>query len=131
MSKIITATRVETYRWDAAVDAKTTGAKVLRGPVLPSGALVTSGILLVDAALAGGTVTDTVSLGTGEAATDVQSALARNNALWSSPGARLVTLTPSAAPVLTTQDRAPTFTINGTGLTGGAFRLVLHIMEVV
>jgi hypothetical protein len=131
MARVTTTTWQGTWRYDFASEGGTAGAKTLRGPRLPNGAVVTDALLLVDVALAGGTATDTVSVGSGESATDVQAALARNNALWTGTGAKRVTLTATSAPLRMTADRAPTFTINATALTAGVLRVLLWVVEAV
>jgi hypothetical protein len=117
--------------YDFAVDGGAVGALTLRGDVaIPSGAIITDALLYVETALAGGTVTDTVSLGS-EAAADIQAAAARNTAPWSTTGAKRVTLTATAAPVRTTAARNLSMTINGTALTAGKFTLVVSYVELV
>lgn len=115
--------------YDFAVDGGAVGAITLRGDRLPSGAIVVDALLSVDTALTGGTVTDTLQLGS-EAATDIAAAAARNGAPWSTTGAKRVTLTATAAPVKTTAARALTFTINATVLTAGKFTLVVWYVEL-
>jgi hypothetical protein len=76
-------------------------------------------------------VTDTLSLGSGESATDLQAAAARNGAPWSTTGAKRVSLTATTAPIRLTADHTSTLTISGIGLTAGKARLVLSVVEVV
>lgn len=115
--------------YDFATDGGAVSAITLRGDSIPSGAVIVDGILRVTTALTGGTVTDTLSLGS-EGATDLQSAAARNAAPWATTGAKRVTLTATTAPVLTTANRSLTFTVNGTALTAGAFKLVVWYVEL-
>jgi hypothetical protein len=115
--------------YDFATDGGAVGAITLRGDSVPSGAVIVDALLHVTTPLTGGTVTDTLSLGA-ETATGVQSAAARNAAPWSTAGAKRATLTATAAPVLTTANRTLTFTINGTDLTAGAFKLVVWYVEM-
>lgn len=115
--------------YDFAVDGGAVGAITLRGDSVPSGAVIVDSLLRVTTALTGGTVTDTLSLGS-EGATDIQSAAARNAAPWATAGAKRGTLTATAAPVLTTANRSLTFTVNGTDLTAGAFKLVVWYVEL-
>lgn len=115
--------------YDFAVDGGAVSAITLRGDSIPSGAVITDTLLRVTTALTGGTVTDTLSLGS-EGATDLQSAAARNAAPWATTGAKRGTLTATTAPVLTTANRALTFTINGTALTAGAFKAVVWYVEL-
>ena len=131
MTRVITTTYVNTYRFDFAIEGGTTGAKVLRGPQIPSGCIVTDALIHVDAALTGGTGSHTVSLGSGESATDLQTATARNAEPWASTGAKRATFTATTAPLKMTADRAPTLTINSSALTAGRIRVVLTIMEVI
>lgn len=115
--------------YDFDVDGGAVDTINLRGDSVPSGAIVVDALLQVDTALTGGTGTDTLSLGS-EAATDLQSAAARSGAPWSTTGAKRLTLDATATPVSTTADRALTFTINGTALTAGVFRLVAWYVEL-
>jgi hypothetical protein len=130
MARISTSRYDTVYRYEVAEDTGTVGVKVLRGPTLPAGAIVTDAVLVVDTALTGGTVTDTLSLGL-ETATDVQAAAARNASPWSSTGARHVTLSATAAPVRVTADDIPSLTINGSALTAGKLRLIVTVIEAV
>ncbi len=115
--------------YDFAVDGGAAGAITLRGDGrIPSGAVVTDALLRVTAALAGGTVTDTVQIGA-EAAADIQAATARNAAPWTTMGAKRVTLTATSAPVTTTAARDLTLTINGSALTAGALMVVVWYVE--
>lgn len=116
-------------RYNFATDGGAVGTINLRGDQLPAGAVVVNALLIVDTALAGGTGTDTLSLGS-EAAGDIQAAAARSGAPWSTTGAKRVSLTATSSPVTTTAARSLTFAINGTALTAGAFRLVVEYVEV-
>lgn len=115
--------------YDFAVDGGAVGTISLRGDTIPAGAIIVDALLNVETALTGGTVTDTLSLGS-EAATDLQAAAARNAAPWSTAGAKRVTLTATAAPVKTTAQRNITFTINTSALTAGKFTAVVWYVEV-
>jgi hypothetical protein len=115
--------------YDFAVDGGAVSAIALRGDRVPAGAIITDALLNVDTALTGGTVTDTLSLGS-EAATDLATAAARNAAPWATTGAKRVTLTGGTAPVKTTVVRPITFTINATALTAGKFTIVVWYVEL-
>lgn len=122
-------TKAAMGRYNFATDGGAVGTINLRGDHLPAGAVIVDALLIVDTALAGGTGTDTLSLGS-EAAADVQAAAARSGAPWSTAGAKRVSLTATSAPVQTTAARNLTFTIAGTALTAGAFRVVVSYVEV-
>lgn len=131
MSKVITSSYVQTYRYDQAVDGGAISTIKFRGQAaIPSGALVTDAVLVVDTIPAG--TGASISVGTGEGAADVQASAAITGAPWSTAGAkRGSALTAATAPVRTTQDRTPTITVSGAALTAGKLRLVLTLLEVV
>jgi hypothetical protein len=115
--------------YDFAVDGGTVGTKTLRGGKVPGGALITDAVVVIDTALAGGTVTDTLAL-QAEAAGDIQTATARNAAPWSTTGGKRHSGGAStAAPPLTTQERQISFVVAGTALTGGKFRVFIRYIE--
>lgn len=115
--------------YDFAVDGGAVSAITLRGDRIPSGAIIVDSLINVDTALTGGTVTDTLQIGS-EGAADIAAAAARNGAPWATTGAKRLTLTATAAPVKTTAIRALTFTINVTALTAGKFTLVVWYVEL-
>jgi hypothetical protein len=130
MARMITSRTEQTYRYDFALDGGTAAAHALRGPRLPSGAVVVDALLIIDTVLAGGTGTDDVRLdveGTG----DVQATGDRTAAVWTTLGAKRVSLTATSAPVRLTADRQPSLVVVNTALTDGKFRLVLTVVEVV
>jgi hypothetical protein len=130
MTRVATASYISSYRYDFAVDGGATGTITLHGPKLPSGALVTDAVVIVDTAPVGAGAS--IALTTGEGAGDIQAAAAISGAPWSTIGAkRASALTASTAPVRLTQDRAPGFVISGAALTAGKVRMVLTVMEVV
>lgn len=114
--------------YDFAADGGTVGTITMRGDSIPSGAVIVDSLILVDTVLAGGTVTDTVQIGT-EGAADIQSAAARNAAPWSTTGAKRGSMTATSAPIKTTAKRSITLTINGTALTGGKVRALVTYIE--
>lgn len=114
--------------YDFAIDGGAVGTINLRGDRIPAGAIITDALLDVQIALAGGTVTDTVALGS-EAAGDVQAAIARNNAIWADLGPKRVTRTATAAPVVATVDRPIQLAIAATPLTAGRLRVVVWYVE--
>jgi len=115
--------------YDFAVDGGAVSTITLRGDRIPAGAAIVDALLNVDTALTGGTVTDTLALGS-EGAADIAAASARNAAPWSAAGAKRVTLTGGTAPVKTTVIRALTFTIAATVLTAGKFTLIVWYVEL-
>lgn len=115
--------------YDFAVDGGAASTINLRGNKIPSGTIIVEALLHVDTALAGGTGTDTLSLGS-EAAADLQAAAARNGAPWSTTGAKRVTLDADAAPVKTTAERSVQFVITTSALTAGKFRAIVWYVEL-
>jgi hypothetical protein len=115
-------------RYEFAIDGGAVGPLVLRGDQLPAGAIIVDTLINVETALTGGTVTDTVQLGS-EGAADLQSAAARNASPWSTATPKRGTLTATAVPVRTTARRNLTMTINGTALTGGKLAVVVWYIE--
>ena len=116
------------YTYDHAVDGGAVGAIVLRGTDVPLGSTLIDSLLNVLFVPAGGTVTDTLSIGF-DGVADVQAAAARNAAPWSTDGVRRATLTGAAPPVRNQVQRRARFTINGTALTAGRFRLLVWYVE--
>ena len=115
--------------YDFAVDGGAVSTINLRGDRIPSGAIIVDSLINVDTALTGGTVTDTIQLGS-EGAADIQAAAARNAAPWATTGAKRLTATATAAPIKTTAIRALTLTINATGITAGKFTLIVWYLEL-
>lgn len=115
--------------YDFAVDGGAVSTINLRGNKIPNGAIIVDALFHVDTALAGGTGTDTLSLGS-EAAADLQAAAVRSGAPWSTTGAKRVTLDADAAPVKTTAERSVQFVISGTALTAGKFRAIVWYVEL-
>ena len=115
--------------YEFAVDGGAVSTIQLRGNKIPSGAIIVDALLHVDTVPTGGVVTDTLSLGS-EALADVQTAAARNAALWGTVGAKRVTLDADAVPVKTTAQRSIQFAINATALTAGKFSVVVWYMEL-
>jgi hypothetical protein len=130
MARLGTSSYQNTYRYDFADQGGTTGTKTMRGPTIPSGAVVTDALIVVDTVPVGSGAS--IALTTGEATGDVQVAAAISGAPWSSTGAkRGSALTASSAPVRCTADRAPGLVISAAALTAGKVRLILTITEVV
>lgn len=129
MPYISSSTRVARAAYDFAIDGGAAGAIVLRGDKIPGGAIILDSIVEVQTALTGGTVTDTVSLGT-ETAADIVAATARNAAPWSTTGTKRGSLTGGTAPVRTTVDRTPTLTVSTSALTGGKLTTAIRYMEL-
>jgi hypothetical protein len=82
MSKVATSTYQTTHRYDFALDGGAQGTINLRGPKLPSGALVTDAIVQVDTIPTG--TGASIAATTGESAADVQAAAAISGAPGSS-----------------------------------------------
>jgi len=121
--------KIAVGEYDFAVDGGAVSTINLRGDKLPNGARVIDCLLVVDTALAGGTATDTLSLGA-ESTTDLQAAAARNGAPWSTTGSKRVSLTATSAPAVLTAERSIRFVINATALTSGKFRALVSYVEL-
>ena len=110
-----------------ATDGGAVGDIVLRGDLIPSGAVVTDALLVVDTALtSGGAATVAVRV---EGAGDVQAAAAVSGAPWSTTGAKRGSLTATSTPVRTTAARSITASVATAALTAGAFRVVVEYIE--
>lgn len=115
-------------RYAFAVDGGAVSTIALRGDRIPQGAIVIDALLDVVTALAGGTGSDTVSLGL-ETTTDLQAAAARNGAPWSTVGPKRVSFNATSAPIRTTQTRPVQLTIAGSALTAGALDVYVRYLE--
>ena len=129
MPVITPSRRVARAVYDFAIDGGAVSTIALRGDRIPQGAIITDVLLDIAVAPVGGTVTDTLALGS-EGAGDLQSAAARNAAPWSTVGAKRGTLTATSAPVKTTADRAVSFVIAATVLTAGRFAVLVAYVEM-
>ena len=129
MAGIATGRSEYTYRYDFAVQGGAVGAKVLTGPVLPSGVAVVDALLVVDTVLAGHGHghAEPRQRGDGRTCRPPRHATPPRG----QTGIKRVTLTATSAPVRTTVDRVPVLNINATALTSGRFRLILTVVEVV
>lgn len=128
--RFATSSYINTYRYDFATEGGATGTIVLRGPKLPSGAIVTDALIQVDTVPVGAGAS--IALTTGETAADLQAVAAISGAPWSTTGAkRGSALTAATAPKAMTADRAPALVLSGANLTAGKVRLILTITEVV
>ena len=116
------------YTYDHAVDGGDVGTVVLRGTDVPLGSTLIDSLLDVLVVPAGGTVTDTLSLGF-DGVADVQAAAARNAAPWSTVGPRRGSLSGASAVARNAAQRRARLTINGTGLTAGRLRLLVWYVE--
>jgi len=116
------------YYYDFAKDGGAVGNVNLRGPALPSGAIVTDALVHVDTPLGSGGGA-TVAVGV-ESTTDVQAAAAVSGAPWSSGGPkRGSALTASATPVKTTARRQPRLTVASAALNAGKLRVRLTYVK--
>jgi hypothetical protein len=113
--------------YDFATDGGAVGDIALRGEAIPSGAIVTNALIIVDTPpTSGGSATIAVKI---EGAADIQAAVAYNGAPWSTAGAkRASVLTSTAAPIVTTASRQPTITVGTAALTAGRIKLILVYM---
>lgn len=117
-------------KYDFAVLGGTQGAITLTGDTVPSGAIITDSVLIVDTppTSAGSTATIAISV---EGANDVQTATIVSNAVWTSATAKHgAQLTGTSTPVRTTQARSIVATVATQDLTAGVFRVVLKYIEV-
>lgn len=114
--------------YDFAVDGGAVGSIPLRGDKIPSGAIITSSLMYVDAApTSGGAATVAITV---ESAGDIQAAAAISGAPWSTTGAKRGTLTEAAAPVVTTAERTITAVVGTAELTAGRFRVLVEYVEL-
>lgn len=115
-------------RYDFAVDGGAVGDITLRGDTIPSGAIVTDALILVDTALdSGGSATVALKV---QGAADINNADAFGGAPWSSTGAKRADFTATTAPILTTAVRSIKATVGTAALIAGAFRVVVWYVEV-
>jgi hypothetical protein len=105
--------------YDFAVDGGAVSTIALRGDKIPSGAIITSGLIVVKTVLTSGGAA-TVGIST-EAASDLQSAAAVSGAPWSTATPKRTTLTATGAPIQTTAERTPSAVIAAAALTAGKF----------
>lgn len=110
--------------YDFATDGGATGDIALRGEAVPSGAIITDALLLVDTIpTSGGAATIAVKV---EGAADIQAAAAISGAPWSTTGAkRASAVTATSATVVTTASRQPTITVGTAALTAGKLKVIL------
>ena len=110
------------YYYDFAVDGGGTGTIPLRGPALAAGTFVNAAFIqVISAFTSDGSAT--VALTTGEAANDIQTAVAYNNAALAA-GMHF-----PAVHKLTTVSRQPSIVIGAAALTGGKIKVLLDTME--
>ena len=129
MSRVITSQYTQTYRFDAALDSLVIGTTPLRGPKLPSGAIVTDALLSIDTGMVGAGGSGALTIQT---AADVQAVALFSNAQWNTVATkRASVLTATAAPIKCSADRQPSLVISGGAVTAGVFRLVLYVVEIV
>lgn len=115
--------------YDFAVEGGATGDIVLRGDRVPSGAIVTEAIIVVDTVLTSAGAA-TVALKT-EAAADINAADAISGAPWSTTGAkRADALVGADKGIKTTAARTLSATVGTAALTAGKFSVVVSYMEL-
>jgi hypothetical protein len=114
--------------YDFATDGGAIGDIALRGEAIPSGAIITDALLLIDTVpTSGGAATVAVKV---EGAADIQAAAAISGSPWSAATAkRCSAVTATAAPVVTTAARQPTITVAAATLTAGKFKLILKYVQ--
>lgn len=99
----------------------------LTGDAIPTGAVITDALLLVDTLPTSGGLA-TITVGT-EGAADIQASVAFNAAPFASTGAKRASLTATSAPVVTTAARPITITIGTAALTAGKCRVVVTYLD--
>jgi hypothetical protein len=117
--------QVSSFLYDFATDGGAISTIALRGgdAPLPSGAIVTDALIVVETPLTGASATVAVQV---ESAADVQAAAAVSGAPWSTAGKkRGSALTATTAPVVTTAARNPSIVVAAGNLTAGKFKLIL------
>lgn len=118
--------QLSSFLYDFATDGGAISTIALRGgdAPLPSGAIVTDALIVVETPLTGASATVAVQV---EAAADVQAAAAVSGAPWSTAGKkRGSALTATTAPVVTTTaTRNPSIVVAAGALTAGKFKLIL------
>ncbi len=116
------------YRYSFATEGGAVGDITLRGDSIPSGAIVTDALILVDTALtSGGSATVALKL---QSAADINAADAFDGAPWSTTGAKRGDFDADTAPILLTAARTLVATVGTAALTAGAFRVVVTYLEV-
>lgn len=115
-------------QYDFAVDGGTVGDIALRGDKIPSGAIITDVLLVVDTIVtSGGAATVAIKA---ESAADLNAADAVSGAPWSSTGVKRGDLTATTAPVRTTAERTITATVATAALTAGKFSVLVDYLEL-
>lgn len=114
--------------YDFATDGGAVGDIALRGEAIPSGAVITDALLLVDTIpTSGGAATIAVKV---EGAADIQAAAAIAGAPWSTATPkRASAVTATSAPLVTTASRQPTITVATAALTAGKFKVILAYIQ--
>lgn len=115
--------------YDFAVEGGAAGDIVLRGDSIPSGAIITEAIIVVDTVLTSAGAA-TVALKT-EAAADINAADAISGAPWSTTGVkRADALVGADKGIKTTAARTISATVGTAALTAGKFSVVIHYVEL-
>lgn len=128
----VVRTAMGTY--DFAVDGGTFGSSItLRSnAVIPINAIIIGGFINLITPLTGGTVTDTISLGTtaGSSATSLVNAAARNATPWATPAGikAIVPVYTGATAVKMTAAGSFALIVNATSITAGKFDIIVQYM---
>lgn len=114
--------------YDFAKDGGAVGDIAMRGEAVPSGAIVTDALIIVDTPpTSDGSATIAIKL---QGANDVQTAAAFDGSPWSAATAkRASAITATAAPLKATAARQATVTVGTADLTGGTFKLILKYVQ--
>lgn len=114
-------------QYDFARDGGAVGTITLLGDSIPSGAIITDSMLIIDTIpTSGGGAT--ISLGT-EGAADIAAAAAISGAPWSTATPKRGTMTATTAPIKTTAVRPIVATVGTAALTAGKFRAIVTYIE--
>lgn len=117
-------------KYDFSVNGGVSGAIILTGDVIPSGARIIDAWFIVDTLVTGGAGA-TASLGL-ESAADLRAAatLTTAPALDTTGTKRFTAFTSTSNPLVLTADRQVTATVAVNDLTAGVFRVVVEYVEV-
>ena len=114
--------------YEFAIDGGAVGDIVLRGDVIPLGAVIVDAIIHVDTVLTSGG-SATVAIKT-EGAADINAADAISGAPWSTAGAKRGDFTATTAPIKTTAARSIVATVGTAALTAGKFSVLVRYLEL-
>lgn len=116
--------------YDSSVDSKETGSVTLRGDTLPSGAVITDSLVVVDTKLESTEANAATVLLTAESEGDLQASKKASEAPWSSTGSKRGAVTATGTPVVTTAARSVVAKIGVKALTAGKFRVLVTYLEL-